>query len=402
MGQVDLDNIFDNIIDRYDTDCVKYDGLSRYFDIKDKYQAKPLWVADMDFKSPTNITKALQDKTAHPIFGYGEYDDSYYVSVVDWYKYSQNIKINQNEIFFSPSVLASLSTCIEAFTKTDDEIIVQSPVYYPFYSLVKSANRKLVLNPLKSLNKIGNHYSFDIEHFKSIITTKTKMLILCSPHNPIGRVWCESELKELVNICEQNDILIVSDEIHCDLSFTKFTSIYKLSKNSLVLNAPSKTFNLAGLGSSYIITQNLDLMQKFKTTFESRAYSNNIMGMVALREAYSGDISKHWLKALKKYLLSNIELTHKYLRDTNISFVSPEASYLVWLDMSKLNLSNKIIEDRLLHEFGLALNNGISFGKEGKGYFRLNIALPKDELEKVLIIISNLFINMRILKKNTI
>ena len=381
-----IDNIFDQHIERHNTDCVKYDGLSRYFEL-DNNQAKlikPLWVADMDFQSPINITNAIQDRVSHQIFGYGEYDDSYYNSVINWYQYSQTISIQKDELIFSPSVLASLSTCIESFTDKNDEIIVQSPVYYPFYSLVKSANRKLVLNPLQSLNKTENHYSFDLKHFKSLITSKTKMLILCSPHNPIGRVWKKNELEKLIKICNENNIIIVSDEIHSDLAFTKFTSMYELYHNSIILNSPSKTFNLAGLSSSYVIIQNQDLMQRFKTTFESRAYNNNIIGMLALREAYSSDISKHWLEVLKKYLLANIELTHKYLRDTNISFVSPEASYLLWLDMSKLNLSNKIIQDKLLYECNLALNNGISFGKEGKGYFRLNIALPRDELKTSL------------------
>jgi cystathionine beta-lyase len=381
-----LDKIFDNHIDRYDTDCAKYDGLSRYFDI-DKTQTKqtkPLWVADMDFQSPNNIINSLQNRLNHAVLGYGEFDDSYYRSIIKWYKSNHNLNIDKDEILFSPSVLASISTCIEAFTNQNDEIIVQSPVYYPFYSLVKSANRKLLLNPLINDNNDKGYYRFDIENFKSIITKDTKMLILCSPHNPVGRVWSENELKELIEICEQNDILIISDEIHCDLAFDTFHSVYNLSKNSIVLNSASKTFNLAGLSSSYAIIQNQELKEIFENVFQSRAYSNNIFGMIALREAYSSDISKQWLDNLKTYLLSNIEICKDKLKSLNITFKSPQASYLLWLDMSSLGVSNKIIEDRLLQNSHLALNNGLSFGKEGKGYFRLNIALPQSELIEAL------------------
>ncbi|PHO18012.1 aminotransferase [Malaciobacter molluscorum LMG 25693] len=379
---------FDEKIDRKNTDCVKYDGLKKFFNVDD---AKPLWVADMDFKTPDFILEDLKKCFDKQILGYPIITDRIYESIIYWYKKRHNINsFSKDDIQFTTGVVTALSACIEALSNEEDEVIIQTPVYFPFYSVVKDNNRKLILNPLTNEN---DYYTMDFENLKSKISKKTKLLILCSPHNPVGRVWSKEELEELMQICYENNIIIISDEIHSDLVFKKFTSILHLDEkyfdNIVLLNSPSKTFNLAGLKSSYIITKNNKIRASIEKILIKRHITTpNIFGIESIASSYNK--GEQWLDMLLKYIKNNLEILNNNLND-NITFKEPEATYLIWLNFKKIEDTHKNIFQRLLHNSGLALNDGITFGEEGNKYFRLNISLPNKELKEALIELNNEF-----------
>lgn len=370
---------FDEQIDRKNTNCVKYDGLKRYFGVEN---IKPLWVADMDFKTPDFIINDIQKVLNHEILAYPEVNIEVKRSITSWYKKRHNIQIEEKELLLTTGVVTAISACIEAYSEINDEVIIQTPVYYPFFSCVTNNNRKLVLNPLKEEK---NYYTMDFENLKKVITPKTKLLILCSPHNPVGRVWKKEELEDLISICLENNILIISDEIHSDLVFTKFHSILDIDKRiknmCVILNSPSKTFNTAGLTASYIICKNSTLNAKLEKVLKKREVTSlNIFGLISIQSAYTkGDI---WLNNLLEYLKNNIEIANIILNKNNskITFLKPEATYLLWLNFQQVNNQHKDIFQALLHKCALALNDGSSFGENGDKYFRLNLALPKEEL----------------------
>jgi len=374
---------FDEIIDRKDTSCVKYDGLEKYFGDND---LQPLWVADMDFKTPDVIINALKDKANFGMFGYPIATDKTDNLIKQWMKKRHNWDIQTSWITYVNGVVPAYSAAIEAFSDEGDEIILQTPVYFPLFKHIKSNNRKLVKNPLK---QIDGYYKMDLDDLKAKITPKTKIFVLCSPHNPVGRVWDKEELEQLANICLENNILMISDEIHADIVFKKFTPLASISQeianNTLTLNSPGKTFNTAGLNCAYAICKNSEIMDKFKITVEKRGIASiNVFGYVALEAAY--EFAEPWLEQLLIYLKENINFTKQYLKDKNskIDFFEPEATYLLWLSFKNtINDYNKV-KQKLLKESKVALNEGNSFGIEGKGYFRLNCALPRENLEKAL------------------
>jgi len=374
---------FDEVIQRKNTNCVKYDAVKRYFK---KDDVQPLWVADMDFKTPEFIIKAIQTKVAQQVFGYPEPNISLFKSIKNWMSKRHQWEIDTKDVLLVSGVVAGLSAAVEAFSSENDEVIIQTPVYYPFYSVIKNNNRTLVENPL--INDNGR-YSMDIEDFKSKITPKTKILILCSPHNPVGRVWKKEELKEIAKICLNFGIKIISDEIHSDIVYKKFTPIASISKDiadiTLTLNSPSKTFNLAGLNSSYAICSNKNMLQKYKRIITKREIGSlNMFGLIAIETAYNeGDI---WVEKLLIYLKSNISFVKDFFKkhDMMVDFENPESTYLIWLNFKGYNFTHKEIEDKLLSDAKVALNDGLSFGSNGNLYFRINIALPKKELEAAL------------------
>lgn len=382
---------FDEYINRKNSDCVKYDGLKKYFNVDD---ARPMWVADMDFKTPQFVLEDLKKVFDKKILGYPIVSHRVYNSIISWYKNRHQISnFDKNDILLTTGVVTALSACIEAFCNIEDEVIIQTPVYFPFFSVVKDNNRKLIINPLKNKK---DYYTMDFEDLKSKITSKTKLLILCSPHNPVGRVWSKEELLELAKICYEHNITIISDEIHSDLVFKKFTSFLHLEdkylENVVILNSPSKTFNLAGLNSSYIICKNDTLKTRLNKVIQKRHIASvNIFGLESIISSYTK--GEEWLKMLLFYLQDNIITVEESLKQNgnNITFCKPEATYLLWLNFSKINDSHKNIFSRLLHNAGLALNDGSTFGKEAKHYFRLNIALSKDELIKSLSYLNNEF-----------
>lgn len=375
---------FDEEINRKNTNCAKYDGLKKYFGYED---LNPLWVADMDFKTPTFINDAIINAAKNSLYGYSIDSDEIYQSIINWQNTQHNWQINKEDIYMINGVVPAYSACIEAFSEENDEVIVQTPIYPPLFKCVNSNNRKVVVNELKKDE--NGYYTMDLEDLESKITPKTKILALCSPHNPVGRVWSKDELEKLANICIKHNIIIVSDEIHSDITFKKFTPLASISKEianqTITLNSAGKTFNIAGLNSAYAISKNQDLLNKFKKIAQKREIQSiNFFGYIATKAAY--DNGALFVEELKKYLLSNIEFTKNYFEknDIKINFFQPEATYLLWLDFSKYNLSHNEIKNMLLTKSKIALNDGVSFGSNGNKYFRLNVALSQNALEIAL------------------
>ena len=380
---------FDEEINRKNTNCAKYDGLKKYFGYED---LNPLWVADMDFKTPSFINDAIINAAKNSLYGYSIDSDKIYQSIINWQNTQHNWQINKEDIYMINGVVPAYSACIEAFSEENDEVIVQTPIYPPLFKCVNANNRKVVVNELKK-DETG-YYTMDLEDLESKITSKTKILALCSPHNPVGRVWSKEELEKLANICIKHNIIIVSDEIHSDITFKKFTPLASISKEianqTITLNSAGKTFNIAGLNSAYAISKNQDLLNKFKKIAQKREIQSiNFFGYIATKAAY--DNGAIFVEELKKYLLSNINFTKDFFEKNNIKidFGIPEATYLLWLDFSKINLSHEEIKELLLRKAKIALNDGVSFGNNGNKYFRLNCALSKKALNTALIQLSN-------------
>jgi cystathionine beta-lyase len=369
---------FDEIIKRTGTNCTKFDGRMRFFGTQN---ITPLWVADMDFATPQFITDAISNKINQIIFGYEEINDEWFEAIINWQK-RNGLKLYKSEIAFSPSVVSSLIACVNAFSSIGDEIIVQSPVYYPFYSVVKDNNRQVIINNLQEIN---GKYFFDLEDLKSKISSKTKMIFVCSPHNPVGRVWTIDELQDIINIAKKSNILIVFDEIHSDLSYVHFESGYGFDyENILVLNSPSKAFNTAGLNSSYVFGKNKQIITTFKKTAKALGFAANNFAYISTISAYkNGD---KWIDDLKKYLQKNIQDTITFFEANSMKIKAkhPDATYLMWLDFRETNIDPNELNKILINECKLGLNDGISFGENGKGFMRLNIATPNNNLKNAL------------------
>lgn len=381
---------FDEEVNRKNTNCAKWDGLKKYFGYED---LNPLWVADMDFKTPSFINDAIIDAAKNSFYGYSIDNDGLYQSIINWQKNQHNWQIEKKDIYMINGVVPAYSACIEAFSEEGDEVIVQTPVYPPLFKCVNANNRKVVINELKNDN---GYYTMDLEDLESKITPKTKILALCSPHNPVGRVWSKDELEKLSLICIKHNIIIVSDEIHSDITFKKFTPLASISKEianqTITLNSAGKTFNIAGLNCAYAVSKNEEILEKFKQIAQKREIQSiNFFGYISTKAAY--DNGAVFVEELKNYLLSNIEFTKDYFKKENIkiNFNIPEATYLLWLNFSKYNLSHNEIKNILLTKSKIALNDGVSFGSNGDKHFRLNLALSQKALEIALIQLSKEF-----------
>ena len=386
---------FDEIIERRGTNCVKYDLLEPLYGNGD---ALPLWVADTDFRVPDFVMNAMRERMDHEILAYSYRPDSYFDAIISWMDRRHGWKIDREMITSSPGVVSAVTMLIMALSEPGDKVIVQPPVYFPFFTSIKGADRKMIENPLKIVN---GRYTFDFENLRQIIDSKTKLLILCSPHNPGGMVWTMEELKELCRICNDNGIIIISDEIHSDLVFTGNKHIpipmvsEEIAMNSAVLMAASKTFNVAGLSTAFVVIPNKRLRVKYEKVLNTiHINSGNIFGNIATEAAFQH--GNEWLSQLMAYLEENYRFLENFIseRMPRIKIMKPEATYLVWLDLSAYDLSEKELGKRLI-DGGVALNNGSKFGTGGEGYFRLNFGCPRSvlregliKIEKVLEVIS--------------
>ena len=375
---------FDEETNRKNTNCAKYDGLKKYFGYED---LNPLWVADMDFKTPSFINDAIIKAASNSLYGYSVDTPELYASIINWQKNEHDWEIEQKDIFMINGVVPAYSACIEAFSEIGDEVIVQTPIYPPLFKCVTANERKLVINELKKDE--NGYYTMDLEDLEKKITSKTKILALCSPHNPVGRVWSKEELEKLANICIKHNITIVSDEIHSDITFKKFTPLASISKEianqTITLNSAGKTFNIAGLNCAYVVSKNAEILEKFKKVAIKREINSiNFFGYVSTRAAYENGSA--FVKELKAYLMNNIIFTKEFFEKNslNIDFFIPEATYLLWLDFSKTGLSHLEIKNILLTKSKIALNDGVSFGSNGNKFFRLNTALSKKALNIAL------------------
>ena len=377
---------FDKVIDRSETQSAKWD----YFE-KDLL---PLWVADMDFRVPQPIINAIIDRAKHGIFGYSYFHSAYFDSVLDWFKRRYDWEIKKEWLAFTPGVIPAINLAIQSFSNPGDKIIIQDPVYYPFFGAIQNNGRKSLSNPL---NLINGRYQMNFDDLRQKVKDpRAKILILCSPHNPVGRVWTREELMQIGEICIENEILIISDEIHCDLIYpgnkhTNFASISNnYALNSITCTSLSKTFNLAGLQLSNIIIPNKKLRQAFTNTIESVfipeefGYLPNDLSLVAFTAAYQD--CDEWLNSLLKYLQKNLEFLILFLKNNipQIDVIEPEGTYLVWLDFRKLGIDSDKLEKFLFENAKVALDDGFKFGGGGEGFQRINIACPKSILEEAL------------------
>ncbi|WP_346855605.1 PatB family C-S lyase [uncultured Draconibacterium sp.] len=376
---------FDEIVPRKGTNCLKHDALETFFKSKDLL---PLWVADMDFKTPDFIVEAIKKRAEHEIFGYTFRPDSYFEAIINWMKRRHNWEIKKEWISFSPGVVAGLTFAVESFSKPGDGVIVQPPVYFPFFDSVKGTKRKMIENPLKIENE---RYTFDLEDLKSKIDKNTKLLLLCNPQNPGGMVWTREELVALTDICLENNIMIISDEIHSDLIFGDHKHIplasisEEVAQNCMISMAPSKTFNVAGLTSSMVIIPNKTKLARYDRTIGvGHLGMGNIFGSIALEAAYThGD---EWLEQLLDYLWANFQLVNDFMkaRLPRVKVMNLEATYLVWMDFTDYGMKNDDLMKFLLENAGVALNDGGRFGTGGDGWLRINIGCQRSVLQEAL------------------
>ena len=377
---------FNKIINRNNTKSLKYDFAKRRGMPEDLL---PLWVADMDFQTSPEIIETLNKAVSHGIYGYSEGKEEYFDAVYNWYNDNFNWQVKKEWLIKTPGVVFAIVLAINALTNEGDSVLIQNPVYYPFTEVIIDNNRKLVNN---SLVRNGKKYEIDFEDFeKKIIENNVKLFILCSPHNPVGRVWKKWELEKIGDICLKHNVKIVSDEIHSDFVYPEnkhivFSSLDEKYQNiTITCTAPTKTFNLAGLQISNIFIPNLEIRKKVLKQLDRVGYSQvNLMGLVACEAAYK--YGRQWLNELKEYLLDNLNFLRDYL-ETNIpqiKLIEPEGTYLIWLDCSALGLEDKELEKFIVEKAKLWLDSGYIFGKEGEGFQRINIACPRETLKKAL------------------
>jgi len=377
---------FDENIDRSDSHCVKLEKMKAIFGRDDLI---PLWVADMDFKSPPAIAEALRERVNHEIYGYTIAPDAYYQSITGWLAERHGWQVAREDICYVPGVVKGFAFAIDQFTQEGDRVIIQPPVYHPFRMVTTALGREVVNNPL--LLEEGR-YRMDMEGLKSILSQRTcKMLILCNPHNPGGRVWSPGELQELAEICHDNGVFVVSDEIHADMALpgychTPFATVSeKALSNSLTLMAPSKTFNIAGIVSSFAVIPDKNIREQYLSYLEPRELDQGtLFAYTATTAAY--EKCGNWLDEMLTYVQENIDYVDRFLKEQipQIRAMRPEASFLVWLDCHGLGLNRSELVKLFVEGAGLALNEGSMFGSGGEGFMRLNVGTPRNILEKAL------------------
>jgi len=374
---------FDRVIDRSNSYSIKYEPSWR----GKPDDVLPLWVADMDFAAPVCVQEALVSRARHGIFGYSEPDAAYFDVIRKWFEERFGWTMERDWLTITPGVVNAIYIAVRALTKPGDGIVIQQPVYYPFESSVKKTGRQLFVNELVYS---GGRYSIDFEDFETKIK-QSKMFILCNPHNPVGRVWNRDELAQMGEICLRYGVIVIADEIHQDFVFPghKHFVFAALNRNfadiTITCTSPSKTFNLAGLMSANIFISNKELRDKFKWEYNSCGLSQpGVMGIIACKAAYEG--GAQWLEQLLDYLAGNMLFLKTYLSQhiPKIRLIEPEGTYLAWMDCNELGLSPQNLEDTLVQKGKLWLSSGLSFGKGGKGFERINAACPRSVLQNAL------------------
>ena len=390
MQQKSLEKInFNIVVNRKNTNCLKYDFAVRRGRPEN---VLPLWVADMDFKVAPEITQAIEKRVAHGIFGYSEVKEEYFEAVAAWMEQKHGWHVKEDWLVKTPGVVFALAMAVQAFTEPGDAVIIQQPVYYPFSEVIADNGRRIVDNTLEL--KEDGKYHINFEDFEQKVKENhVKLFLLCSPHNPVGRVWTKEELKKIAAICSKYDVIVVSDEIHEDFVFNGkhqvFADLSEDAKNrTITCTAPSKTFNLAGLQVSNIWIANPKLREKFKKQIAAAGYSQlNTLGLTACEAAYR--YGGEWHAELLGYLKSNLNFLREFLqtRLPEVKLIEPEGTYLVWLDFGSLGLTEEQREELLTKKAGIWLDSGAIFGAAGEGFERINIACPrsilKDALERI-------------------
>jgi len=384
---------FDQVTSRYGTDSTKWDSAVSRGKPAD---VLPLWIADMDFPAPDCVLEALSARVGHGIFGYSDPSPSYFAALRKWFTGRFGYTFDPSWVVLTPGVVYAICTAIHAYTNPGDAILIQEPVYHPFRQTVERNERKLVVNELEL--KDGS-YSIDFADFEQqVVEHQVKLFLLCSPHNPIGRVWKADELREMVRICVRHNCLILADEVHCDFVFPGHVHqmlpvlVPDAMDHIILTTAPSKTFNLAGFQVSNIFIANEDLRRTYQDVLKRQGYSNaNGLGLVACEAAYAGGAD--WLDALTVYLWENMQFIDRFLREhlPQVRLIQPEGTYLAWLDARELRLSTVELDRKLIEEAGVWLSPGYSFGSAGAGFLRVNTGCPWSTLQNCLERIKGVF-----------
>ena len=376
---------FDKVVDRTATESLKWVYPRKVLKVED---AIPMWVADMDFEAPPAVVEAIRNRAAHGVYGYPHIPPSFWQAAMGWFKRRHGWEIRKDWIAKTPGIVPALNYSVRAFTKRGDGVIIQTPVYFPFYHAVENNGRRVVRNPLRF---DGRRYTMDLEDLERKLDEGSRMLILCSPHNPVGRVWTRDELEALGRLAKERDLVIVSDEIHADLVYSghRHHVLAALSSDladrTITCIAPSKTFNIPGLSTAVVIASNPKLLGAFKDETERAGFElGQVFGIVGFEAAYSqGD---DWLDELLPYLEANIDFLEKFVEERipGVRFVRPEGTYLALLDCRGLGLEPAALNDFFLKKASVYFSDGALFGEEAAGFVRINFGCPRALLGEAL------------------
>lgn len=370
---------FDEVIDRKGTCSEKWDGLKKHFGTDD---VLPMWVADMDFKSPSEVIKLIVERSKHGIFGYPVRTESYYEAIINWVRERYDWEIKGDWIVDVPSVMPGIAAAILAFTSQGDSVMIQPPVYPPFFEVIESLDRQVLPNRLQ----LGEKWHMDFSELERQLPS-AKAFLLCNPHNPVGRVWTAEDLLSLSRACLKAGVPILSDDIHCDFVYPghKYTPLASLDEESLMntvtFMSASKTFNIAGFKNAYAIVPNAEMREKLSKILKGLHFgSGDLFGILGLEVAYR--YGKDWLDELILYLEENRDIAVSALQKAGVDVISPEGTYLLWLDLRKLGLSQDELMKFLIEKAKLGLNDGLNFGPDGAGFVRMNIGCPRKILRE--------------------
>lgn len=378
---------FDRIIDRHGTDAMALERLEQYFGAKD---IMPFWIADNNFATPDFIIDAMRRRLDHPIFGYTAENPDWRGCITDWVRKRHDWEIRPEWLTYIPGIVKGIGMAINVFVAPGEKVIIQPPVYHPFRLVPLANRREVVYNPLKE--HADGTYEMDFDNLEKVVDEKCRLLILCNPHNPAGILWPHETLERLAEFCHSRGILVISDEIHCDMALwgkkhIPFASVSdKAAQCSITFQAPSKTFNIAGIVSSYAVIPNPEIREKFYSWLEANELNEpHLFAPIATMAAYT-DEGNEWRCRMLSYVEDNIRFVEDYCREymPQIRPVRPEASFLVWLDCRKLGLSQQELVDLFVRKAKLALNDGTMFGDEGFGHMRFNVGFPRVMIKEAL------------------
>lgn len=376
---------FDQTINRKNTSSLKWDFVEERYGAKDLL---PMWVADMDFVSPDEVTNALVKRAQHPVYGYTSTTDSVYNSVINWMKNQYHWSIQKEAIAFSAGVVSGFTATILALSDPGDKVLIHTPVYTPFFDTIKNNDRELLQSPLSYVDET---MQINFEDFEEQLKQGVKIFLFCSPHNPGGKVWSKEDLIRIGELCLKYNVIVLSDEIHADLCLPGYTHYPiaslspELAQITVTFMAPSKTFNVAGIQASLIITENQKLLNKIQTTQHKIGFHGlNLFAIEVIQASYNH--GKAWLEELIQYLQQHVETVKSFIKNElpEVKVIVPEASYLVWLDCRSLGYSDEELKSRLIERGKIAISQGMMYGPGGEGFIRLNIGCTTDTLQEGL------------------
>ncbi len=376
---------FDEIVARENTDCLKYDVRKETFGRDDII---PMWIADMDFKTPPFIMNAISERMKHEILGYTHKCSKWLPAIQYWTKSRYNWEVDAEYIEHVSGIVPAISFAVQCLTEKGDNVLIQPPVYHPYFHVPQWNGRTVVTNPLKL---IDGQYEIDFEDFEEK-AKKCKLFLLCHPHNPGGRVWLREELERMAKICADNNVIVISDEIHADMTFKGYKHIpfatvsEKARMNSITMMAASKSFNIAGLMSSFTIIPNKELRERYNGfLIKSELNHSHIFATIATAAAFSEE-GAEWLNELVDYITANVDYMQSFIAEKMplLDIIRPQASYLVFVDCRKLNMTPEELKDFFINKARIATNEGSTFGEEGAGFMRMNIGCPLSTLKQAL------------------